>query len=451
MSFATTNPFTLQPISSYPAQTPESIRQQVEACAEAQKKWRKLSFSERAVPIQKLAKVLLHNKEEAALLMAEEMGKPFQQGVAEVEKCAWCCEHYATHAKSYLQSSTIDLDDGVGKIVYQPLGVLLGIMPWNFPFWQVIRFGVPALMGGNTVLLKHAPNVYGCAALLQKICIEAGIHENCYSNIQMKTADVAELIANPIIKGITLTGSVAAGEAVGAEAGKHIKPMVLELGGSNPFIVFPDADMDTVMAAAEQKLQNAGQSCIAPKRFIIHHEVYETFIDRLLKVVNKYAPSNPTDTDCTMGPLARLDLAEKLEQQVKDSLAQGATALVPFKREGACVWPAILSEVTPHMTAFSEELFGPVYAITTFAETEEAFTIANQGEFGLGASIFTQNKGIMENAIEELEEGAVFVNSVVKSDPRLPFGGVKKSGVGRELAAQGIQAFQNVKTVRIPK
>ncbi|TXC76241.1 aldehyde dehydrogenase family protein [Luteibaculum oceani] len=449
MNYQTVNPFDQSVISKYDYLDEKDLPIVLKNAQIAYKNWRKSDFKQRSVLLLQIADLLESQKFKAAELMAIEMGKPLAQGIAEVEKCALCCRHYANYSKSYLEKTPIDVPEGKAWIQYQPLGVIFGIMPWNFPFWQVIRFAIPALAGGNVILLKHAPNVFGCANFIQDIFEQAGTPKHAFQNLIISEELAKTVIESPIVKGVTLTGSVGAGSKVGEITGKQIKPIVLELGGNNPFIVFPDADMDLVLSQAEAKLQNAGQSCIAPKRFLIHKDLSQNFIDKLKYIIDNYSVNDPLSEETKLGPLARLDLAEKLEEQVARTVKNGAVELVKFRREDAKVWPCLLSNVTSDSPAFEEELFGPVFCITEFSTIEEAIDLANKSDFGLGASVFTKNESIQNRLVDELEEGAVFINSIVKSDPLLPFGGIGISGIGRELGEPGIKAFQNVKTVRI--
>ncbi|MGB0167379.1 MAG: aldehyde dehydrogenase family protein, partial [Luteibaculum sp.] len=391
MSYQTVNPFNLRPIKKYESQSTKELEILLKKCDSAQREWR-YSFRENACSaLLNLAEQLLAKKAMASQLMAEEMGKPVQQGVAEIEKCALCCQYYAENAPNFLESRGLFVSKIPAQIDYQALGVILGIMPWNFPFWQVIRFAVPAIAAGNGVVVKHSPNTYGCGELLAEIFSKAGLPEDLYTNIQVKTDQVEKIIANPIIKGVSLTGSVKAGSAVGALAGKYIKPVVLELGGSNPFIVLEDADIDLALNTAIQKMQNSGQSCIAPKRFIIHKKWAGTFAEGIKKRLEDYQPGDPLLESTKMGPLARLDLAQHLEEQVKKSIKKGAKEFLKPYRKDASFYPGILTGVKPGMPAFDEELFGPVYAISEISSWEEARDLANNSHYGLGASVFTRN------------------------------------------------------------
>jgi succinate-semialdehyde dehydrogenase/glutarate-semialdehyde dehydrogenase len=417
-----------------------------------QKTWQAISISERVTFLKNLQHILLKNKEIYAHLITTEMHKPTKQAIAEMEKCALLCDYYLGKAELFLEPKKINTDNTESYVNYEPLGVILGVMPWNFPFWQVFRFAVPTLTAGNTVVVKHASNVPKCAAVIQTIFEEAGFLKGCYQNLPVPSNRIAEVIANPIIKAVSLTGSEQAGIAVATEAGKHLKKCVLELGGNNAFIILEDANLEKAVATAvNARMQNAGQSCIAAKRFLVHEPIHDAFVSQFKAAVEKLKTGNPMDMETQIGPLARVDLAEELEIQVKKSIEMGAKLRLGGNRKKAFFEPTILTQVTPEMPVFKEETFGPVAAITSFKTLDEAISLSNQSDFGLGVSIFTENIDFIKTKISTFNEGAVFVNEMVKSDPRLPFGGIKKSGYGRELAEDGIKEFVNVKTVVINK
>lgn len=417
-----------------------------------QKTWQAISISERVTFLKNLQHILIKNKETYAHLITTEMHKPIKQAIAEVEKCALLCDYYLGKAELFLEPKKINTDNTESYVNYEPLGVILGVMPWNFPFWQVFRFAVPTLTAGNTVVVKHASNVPKCAAVIQTIFEEAGFLKGCYQNLPIPSNRIAEVIANPIIKAVSLTGSEQAGIAVATEAGKHLKKCVLELGGNNAFIILEDANLEKAIATAvNARMQNAGQSCIAAKRFLVHESIHDAFVSQFKAAVEKLKTGNPMDMETQIGPLARVDLAEELEIQVKKSIEMGAKLRLGGNRKEAYFEPTILTKVTPEMPVFKEETFGPVAAITSFKTLDEAISLSNQSDFGLGVSIFTENIDFIKTKISTFNEGAVFVNEMVKSDPRLPFGGIKKSGYGRELAEDGIKEFVNVKTVVINK
>ncbi len=399
-----------------------------------------------------VSEILLNNKTKYAELMALEMGKPLAQGIAEIEKCAWVCKYYAENAKHYIKEESINTEFSQSLITYAPLGVLLAIMPWNYPFWQVFRFAAPALMAGNAILLKHSPNVPQCALAIEEIFDKAQFHEGVFQNVFLPPRRVANLIADKRIAAISLTGSTEAGSKVAENAGRNIKKCVLELGGSDPFIVLDDANVKMAAKVAVQaRMQNAGQSCIAAKRFILTEKVHDVFVELFLEELSSQVMGDPMDENTTIGPLAREDLAVQLQRQVNKSVRAGAEILMggqrPSKSKGAFYPPTVLDKVKPGMPAFDQELFGPVAAIITVKNEQEAIATANQTPYGLAASIWTVNVERAQRLARQLDCGAVFINSMVKSDPRLPFGGIKKSGYGRELSSAGIREFVNIKTL----
>ena len=424
----------------------------LELAKTTQKTWQENSISERVIYLQNLQRILLKNKEIYARLITTEMHKPITQAIAEVEKCALLCDYYLENAESFLETKKIKTENSESYVSYEPLGVVLGVMPWNFPFWQVFRFAVPTLTAGNTVVVKHASNVPKCANIIQTIFEEAGFPKGCYQNLPIPSNKVDEVIANPIIKAVSLTGSEQAGIAVATEAGKHLKKCVLELGGNNAFIILEDANLEKAVATAvNARMQNAGQSCIAAKRFLVQESIHDAFVSQFKAAVEKLKSGNPLNNDTQIGSLARVDLAKELEIQVKKSIVMGAQLILGGNRNEAFFEPTILIQVTPEMPVFKEETFGPIAAITSFKTLDDAITLSNQSDFGLGVSIFTQNIDFIKTKILAFNEGAVFINEMVKSDPRLPFGGIKKSGYGRELAEDGIKEFVNIKTVVINK
>lgn len=412
--------------------------------------WRNLSIQNRISFLPQLAQLLLENKEAYATCITTEMHKPISQAIAEVEKCALLCNYYHENAETFLATKNIHTEASESFVTNEPLGVILGVMPWNFPFWQVFRFAVPTIIAGNTVVVKHASNVPKSAELIQAIFEQASFPKGCYQDLPIPSSEVANIIANPIIKAVSLTGSEQAGIAVATEAGKHLKKCVLELGGSNAFIILEDANLEKAVATAvNARMQNAGQSCIAAKRFLVHENIAEEFIDKFKVAIQNLKTGNPLDKETQIGSLARVDLAKELEVQVQKSIEMGAKLIVGGNRKDAFYEPTILTHVITEMPVFNEETFGPVAAIITFKTIEEAIKLSNQSKFGLGVSIFTQDIDFIKTKISSFNEGAVFINEMVKSDPRLPFGGIKKSGYGRELAEDGIKEFVNVKTVVI--
>ena len=426
------------------------MENKLELSRDTQAIWQKETLEHRISFLPKLAKTLSENKQQYAECITNEMHKPITQAIAEVEKCALLCTYYYENATQFLATKHIKTDASESFVTYEPLGIILGVMPWNFPFWQVFRFVVPSLTSGNTVVIKHASNVPKSAKLIQTIFEDAGFPKGCYQDLPIPSAEVAQIIANPMIKAVSLTGSEQAGIAVATEAGKHLKKCVLELGGNNAFIVLEDANLEKAVAiAVNARMQNAGQSCIASKRFLVHENIEEAFVSQLKTAVQKLKTGNPLDKTTEIGALAREDLAEELEIQVRKSIEMGAKLVCGGKRTESFYEPTILTNVSVKMPVFKEETFGPVVAITTFKTLEEAIELSNTSEFGLGVSVFTQDIETIKQHIGSFNEGAVFINEMVKSDPRLPFGGIKKSGYGRELSEDGIKEFVNVKTVVI--
>ncbi len=421
---------------------------------EAFENWRLLSFSQRSVFFVQMAVLLRERKEQYAELMANEMGKPISQGMMEIEKCAWVCDHYAQQTAQYLADKSIKTESSESFISFQPMGILFMIMPWNFPFWQVIRGAASSIMAGNTVLLKHASNVFGCALAIEQLFIDAGFPENIFRSLLTGSATSKDIIAHPDVMAVTLTGSERAGQSVAMEAGRNLKKSVLELGGSDPYIILEDADIDlAVSSCGLSRMLNGGQVCIAAKRFIVVESIREEFEEKILQMMNTYKMGNPLDTDTNFGPMAKVKLRDELHQQVLKSIEQGAVLKmggeIPDK-PGAWYPATVLINVTKDMTAFRDELFGPVSSIIPAKDEAEAIALANDSEYGLGAAIFTRDieKGryLARNVINA---GTCVVNDFVKSDPRLPFGGIKKSGYGREIGEYGIKEFVNIKTIVI--
>ncbi|WP_347067351.1 NAD-dependent succinate-semialdehyde dehydrogenase [Flavobacterium sp. WV_118_3] len=412
--------------------------------------WKKTALTEKIRHIENLKVKLLENKQEYAESISREMGKPITQSIAEVEKCGLLCDYYIHNAPVFLQGRTITTEATESYITYEPLGVLLGVMPWNFPFWQVFRFAIPSIVAGNTVVVKHASNVPETAQIIETLCRDSGLPEGIYQNLPISSKAVADVIANPHIKAVSLTGSENAGIAVATEAAKHLKKSVLELGGSNAFIVCEDADLEkAVSTAVNARMQNAGQSCIAGKRFLIQESIFDSFLEKYKAALGPLKMGDPMDPTTQIGPMARVDLAQEVENQVQQSVAMGATIAFGGTRNEAYFDPTIITNVTKEMPVFNEEVFGPVAALVAFKNLDEAIAISNNSRFGLGVSVFTQNTDYIKTRIADFEEGAVFINEMVKSDPRLPFGGIKKSGYGRELSEEGIHEFVNIKTVLI--
>ncbi len=444
------NPYDPSRIVNYPEVSEMNLAVMLGRANNAFQLYRRTSFDQRKIWMERMAALLRERSRELAELITREMGKPVREADAEVKKCAWVCEFYAGHAEKFLAPRTVETEAEESMVIYQPLGPVLAVMPWNFPFWQVFRCAVPALMAGNTLLLKHASSVQGCAGAMEGLFREAGFQEGVFQNLAISSDRVAGVIANAYVKAVTLTGSEAAGVAVATEAGRHLKKCVLELGGNNAFVVLNDANQELALnIAIPARLQNAGQSCIAAKRFILETWIAEDFIPALLKRVGQLVMGDPMEEATDLGPLASVKQAQEVEQQVRDSVERGARLITGGHRNGAFYEPTVLSGVKPGMPVFDEEVFGPVFAITEAESPEHALEISNLSRFGLGMQVFTQSESNAKLFMEGAEEGAVFINAMVKSDPRLPFGGVKSSGFGRELSEEGIREFVNIKTIWI--
>ena len=449
--FNSINPATEQLLARFPAHSPEQVDRALLQTRWAYRTWRDLSFAERAEPIRRAAAHLRQETERLAGLITQEMGKPIVEAEAEIEKCAWNLDFYAEQAARYLADEPRASSGSESYVTFEPLGTVLAIMPWNFPFWQVFRAAAPALMAGNTMLLKHASNVPQSALAIEQVFRVAGFPEGVVRTLLISGPEAERLIADPRINGVTLTGSDVAGSHVGAAAGRAIKKSVLELGGSDPFIVLEDADLDKAAAVGvNARNRNAGQSCIAAKRFLVTSSVYDAFLTRFLVGVKSLVVGDPADRNTQIGPLARGDLLSALERQVNESVRLGARVLCGggrLARPGFFFAPTVLTEVTPDMPAFREETFGPVAAFVRARDDEEAITLANDTAYGLAASLWTRDLAKAKRLARRIEAGGVFINGMSASDPRLPFGGVKRSGYGRELSEYGIREFVNVKTV----
>ena len=414
--------------------------------------WRHVPFTEKSKFMLAAASELRKNVREYAETITKEMGKPITQSIAEVEKCATVCEYYAKNAAEHLSNKTIKTEAQESYVSYEPIGIVLAIMPWNYPFWQVFRFAAPALMAGNVGILKHASNVMKCGENLEKIFKRAGFPEGCFTNLPIKSDMIKDIIKDEKVKAVTLTGSTKAGSEVAAEAGAQIKKTVLELGGSNALVVFPDCNLDeTVKVCIAARFQNTGQSCIAGKRLLLHNTIAKKFTEKFVAAIKEIKTGDPMNPDTYLATMAREDLAEELEKQLQNSLKEGAQIIIGGKRNKAFFEPTLVTGVSSENTLFKEETFGPVIGITTFENDQEAVDLVNVSKFGLGVSIFTENFEKAKKLIPQFDDGAVFVNELVKSDPRLPFGGTKNSGYGRELSVDGIQEFVNKKTVYIHK
>lgn len=446
------NPYNGDELNSYKNHSKKEVSEIIDKADKRFYSWREVPFNERQKLMFAAAAEMRSNKREYAEMLTLEMGKPISQAEAEVEKCAWVCEYYAENAENQLQNKVIKTDAYKSYVSYEPLGVVLAVMPWNYPFWQVFRFAAPALMAGNICVLKHASNVFGSALNIEKIFKRAGFPDNCFTTLLIGSDAVEEIIENKKVKAVTLTGSGPAGSSVASLAGKNIKKTVLELGGSNALVVMKDCDIEkTLETCVQARFQNTGQSCIAGKRLIVDESIAEEFVEKLVVKVRELKSGDPLDQETYIGTLAREDLAKDIEKQVNDSIKAGAKLVVGGKRQGAYFEPTVLTNVTENMAVFKEETFGPALSVTTFKTIEEAIDLSNNSQFGLGVSLFTENIEDAEKIIHKFDEGAVFINELVKSDPRLPFGGIKESGYGRELSADGIKEFVNRKTVYIKK
>ena len=447
------NPATEELIADYPEDTPAQVDRKIRQAEEAFASWRDLDLERRARMLAAAARCLRARRDELAHLMAVEMGKPVSEGTAEVDKCAWACEHYAENAAAYLKPEPVQTDASESFVRFEPLGLVLAIMPWNFPLWQVFRFAAPGLAAGNVGLLKHAPNVPGCAEAIEKVFLDAGCPPGVFVNLRISVDAVPPVISNRAVRAVTLTGSVRAGRAVAAAAGREIKPCVLELGGSDPFIVLGDADLEAVAKqAARARTINGGQSCIAAKRFLVVESAADRFAALFREELEALRLGDPLDPKTQIGPMARLDLLEAVDRQVSGSVKAGATLVTGGRRlprKGYYYPPTLLADVTPGMPCFDEETFGPVAALCRVRDADEAVELANRTDYGLGASIWTEDREVGAALARRIEAGHVAVNGIVKSDPRLPFGGVKLSGFGRELGRHGILEFVNVKAIWI--
>lgn len=444
------NPYDQKLLAEYPLMNDRDIEAKLAKADLTFKSWRHSTFAERSKPMRRLAALLRENVDQYANIIAIEMGKAIGEARSEIKKCADACDYFADNAESFLQSEMIATEAKRSYVGYFPTGVIVAVMPWNFPFWQVFRFAVPALMAGNVGVLKHSSNVPQCSLIIEKLFQEAGFPEGAFQSFLISNENIEKVLATSCVQGVALTGSEKAGSTVASIAGKHIKKSVLELGGSDPFIVLPDADIQaTAKVAAQSRMQNAGQSCIAAKRFIVFNEIGKDFMDAFEQEVKAIRQGNPLEDGVTMGPMARLDLAEDLEKQLQKSKERGARPVIGGNRDGGNFQPTILDNVCPGMPAFDEETFGPLAAVTYVESETEAVELANRSRYGLGASVWTTDRERGERIAQLIESGTVYVNSLMRSDSRLPFGGIKKSGYGRELAQAGIREFVNAKTIVI--
>lgn len=448
------NPATEQPLKSYTNHTNEQVQHVINVGQSTFHKWKETSFDHRAGLMKKTANVLREEISFFAKTITEEMGKPIKESRAEIEKCAWVCEYYAENAAEFLQDEWIETDASKSYVSHQPIGIVFAIMPWNYPFWQIFRFAAPALMAGNAVILKHAPNVPGCAEAVESVFTKAGFPGGLFSNLFITTEQASSVIEHKHVKAVTLTGSTRAGKAVAQQAGAALKKCVLELGGSDPYILLEDADLElAINIAVSSRLKNNGQSCISAKRFIVPETIKEEFQMKLIEEMNKYVCGDPMDDSTDLGPLVGKAYRDQLHNQVKRSITAGAECIlggeIPDQR-GYYYPPTILTDVKKGTPAYGEELFGPVASVISVKDEEEALRVANDTSYGLGGAIFSKDVERAEMlAATKLEAGSCFVNAMVQSDPRLPFGGINESGFGRELSHHGIKEFVNIKTVYV--
>lgn len=453
-NFRSVNPATEEVLAEFGTVTTEDAMKAASIAANAFSTWKDSSFADRSRILRAVAGLMKSEKQRLATVMTSEMGKPISEASSEIEKCAFGCEFFADTAESYLREEFIPSDSPNSSVVFEPLGVVLAIMPWNFPFWQVFRFGAPALMAGNVMLLKHAPSVPQCALEIEDLFRRAGLPDGVLTNLFIDTSSVEAVIADPGVRAVTLTGSDRAGSSVSSIAGKHLKKTVMELGGSDPFVVLRNANLnESVTTGVKARFQNTGQSCIAAKRFIVENAIADDYLKAFVKGVSELKVGDPMDTQTQIGPLARSDLRDNLIRQVDESVAMGARVEVggkPLPGKGYFYEPTVLSNVTREMPVARQETFGPVAAFFAAADVEEAIDLANDTEFGLGGNVWTGDLELGRKVARRISSGGVFINGMTHSDPRLPFGGIKRSGWGRELSSFGIREFVNVKTLWEP-
>ncbi|MFT4781448.1 MAG: succinate-semialdehyde dehydrogenase/glutarate-semialdehyde dehydrogenase [Psychroserpens sp.] len=448
----TTNPYTNLKIDSYNTFSIEKVTAILETSKDAFNKWKLVEVKKRVQLLDNLADVLYKNSNIYSQLITDEMGKPISESKAEIEKCIFLCDFYKKNANVLLADELIETEANESFISYDPLGVILAIMPWNYPFWQVMRFAIPALTSGNTALLKHATNVTGCALVIQDIFEKAKYPKGCFQTLIVDHDQIEKIIENDLIKAVSLTGSEKAGRKIAAIAGKNLKKTVLELGGNNACIILEDADLNKHMTTiVKSRMQNTGQSCIAAKRFIVVEAIYDKFLKTFTSKVKALNCGNPSKESTDIGVLAREDLADILEEQVQKSIEKGANIHFGNKRNQTYYQPTILTKVEPGMPVFDEETFGPVASIIKVKDKNEAYEMASNSKFGLGTMIFTKDSEDAKKHVSDIEDGSFFINELIKSDPRLPFGGTKASGYGRELSREGLLEFINIKTVYINK
>jgi len=444
------HPYTGEVLQSYPVMGAQEVEEVLQQSQQAFFDWKALPLADRLAFFSRLIELMRIERDQLALLATMEMGKLWVEAKSEVDKCMALCAYYLEHAEEQLAPEQRLSDASGSGVLYQPLGVILGIMPWNFPYWQAFRFLVPTLIAGNTAVLKHASNVSGCALAIEQLFIKAGFPANCMRSLLLPGAQMQQVVQHELVAGVSLTGSEAVGRQVGGWAGAALKPMVLELGGNDPFLVFEDADLELAAKTAMQsRFQNAGQSCIAAKRFIVHQKVYQLFLELCKEIAAAYVLGDPKNEATTLAPLANSTFVDELDRQVAYSLAEGAEVWIggeKWQQNQAFYLPTILIHVHTNMLVAREELFGPVAVVLPFESTAEAISLANDSKFGLGATVFTQNAEIQSYCMNQIAAGSVFINGLMKSHPALPFGGIKASGLGRELSQEGLRAFVNIKT-----
>ncbi len=448
MSFKSINPYNQEVLEEFSAESDREIAAKLDKASAAYRDWRKTDLQRRSDLFIRLGELLSSGRDRYARTMSLEMGKSIREARGEIEKCAWACKYYAEEGPGFLEPEDKPSDATYSYVRFDPIGAVLGIMPWNYPFWQVFRYAVPALMAGNVTLLKHAPNVPQVARQLEKLFLEAGFPEGVFQSLIIFVSDVADVIGSNIVQGVTLTGSGRAGSSVASIAGKKIKKTVLELGGSDPFIVLADADLEQAAeTAVKARMQNAGQSCIAAKRLIVVEEIHDEFTTLIHRKIDALVQGDPLEEKTDVGPMARKDLAQELHRQLQESLDKGAILITGGSFEDCNVAPILVNHVGRGMPVVEEETFGPLGVILSVPDEQHAVARANDTLYGLGASIWSQDIDRAQQLTADIEAGAVFINGMVKSDPRLPFGGIKQSGYGRELSSYGIHEFVNIKTV----
>tara|TARA_R110001592_G_scaffold75225_1_gene227854 strand:- start:20517 stop:21872 length:1356 start_codon:yes stop_codon:yes gene_type:complete len=448
MHFKSINPYNGKEVGAYQSLSESQLNDKLELAQETFPLWRAVPLEERSRLIKKAGTILREGVEEYAKMISLEMGKPINEARAEVNKCAWVCDYYGENAAKFLAEEVIETEAQKSYVRHDPIGAVFAVMPWNFPFWQVFRFAAPTLTAGNVGLLKHAPNVFGSSQMIEEVFQKAGFPKGVFQNLIVHHDASEQIIKHDIVRAVTLTGSEGAGSAVAALAGKYLKKSLLELGGSNAFIVWEDADIDeAVKTALTARMLNCGQSCIAAKRFILLEGIYDTFIEKFIKGLKELKSGDPMDEATQVGPLARIDLADQLQSQLQKSIAMGAELLMGGKQKACYHEPTVLANVSTEMPAFNQESFGPLAAMIKAKDIDEAFTLAGMSRYGLGLTVCTSNPDKALAMADRVSDGAYFINELVKSDPRLPFGGTKLSGYGRELAKDGMMEFVNRKTV----